>query len=879
MTIACLPLVSALLAVQGPILGQVVDAQGKPVAGAEVALTAGMSREGTVEVVAAIQGDEAGRFSIKSDGLPRPDLALQGILWAFKYGAELALGTDDLLRNDRTDQVHRIVLEAPKPRKVALRDDAGRPLAGARVAPRLVQTEQGRYQGLLIPDLWLDRLAATTDAQGVAHLAALGRQVDLRTVFVAVPGRTRQIMALPYAAGREDVTLTLAAAGRLTGRVEIPGGPSFTPDAAATTVQVWARCESPIGKGRTLVLVPEPVTFEAGPVRVSADGRFETPLALPRNATYRVDVRGLGLAPAVSSWVRLAGKEAAIPPVVARPLRTIQGRVLDRQGQPIQGVLVVQAGGGPSARTDHAGRFKLAGCQPCPSFLVGTKRGFRCQGVAAGESTPSLTLVLRRADEPHEPPVATLPPPVPLDESRDLARRVLAPALAAALKAGDDGAKLWLLRGFRWLDPVELLEHAEKGRFTRGSTSDFLRGEAALGLVARDPEEAVAVAETIADPANKAGTLVDLVDALSASELPRRLALLERAAAQVRAAKLGSNKFFQTGEVAERYLELGQEKQARQLFDEGRALIEALPSEKRTDAGSFLAHLARLDATSPVTLLKNVGPDRWNQRMLANVASRLAFAFPAEAEHAWELLHETTWRRDAGFRICRRLARRDPDRARRLASRFPDPTERAYAWTFLADGLREIDPTAAREALDHAIEEIDALSPREMLDSWDPGPAASILPLVERISPDRVADVFWRAVAHHAGLDDPRRDLGRDQDPIDEVLLLSRYNRDVAATLFAPLDAYLRSASLRGGANDLTTSTILALACIDPRRAVEAVESLPSPRSPDINDPVSWARCQLGELLAMPADRRWLRLWRFHAGCGIAMFEEVYRDL
>ena len=33
------------------------------------------------------------------------------------------------------------------------------------------------------------------------------------------------------------------------------------------------------------------------------------------------------------------------------------------------------------------------------------------------------------------------------------------------------------------------------------------------------------------------------------------------------------------------------------------------------------------------------------------------------------------------------------------------------------------------------------------------------------------------------------------------------------------------------------------------------------------------------ENLAMPPSRRWMRIWRFHSGCGIAMFEESYRNL
>ena len=83
---------------------------------------------------------------------------------------------------------------------------------------------------------------------------------------------------------------------------------------------------------------------------------------------------------------------------------------------------------------------------------------------------------------------------------------------------------------------------------------------------------------------------------------------------------------------------------------------------------------------------------------------------------------------------------------------------------------------------------------------------------------------------------------------------------------------------LRAG-NDLSPSTILAMASLDPRAAVELVERLPKARSLSINDPTNWARQTLADHLAMPPDRRWMRIWRFYSGCGIAMFEEVYRDL
>jgi hypothetical protein len=878
MTAVPVLLILPVLALQPPITGQVVDPGGKPVPGAAVVLSSGMARDGALPVVAGVRTDEAGRFTFKPTEFGNhPEIGQMGTIWVRAEGSDLALGIDDLLRNDRPGQVHRIVLEPAKVRRVTLRDSMNRPVAGARLSPRLVQTGSSRYDGIAIPDPWLDVLSVTTDAQGVAALSSLNRSIDLRTVAITLPGRERHVIPLPYAQGKEDATLTLGVTGRLAGRVEVPAG--IAVPSADIELDVWMRCACPLEKDRTFLLAPEPVRFDAGCVRVGADGRFETPSVLWQGTTYRVVVRRRGFAPGVSNWVRLSGETATIPVVSLQPLRTIEGRVIDRQGRPIAAARVLQAGNGRTAETDSSGRFRLGQARPGPTCLIASCPGFRVNGLAAATSTSPIELTLSRDGKSPERVMATLPPPLPLDESRKLARRVLDPLLKEVLAKGEDGAKLWLLSVVRWIDTPGLLEHIEKTSFARTYASDFLRGEAALGLAAADPDEAVAVAETIIDPASKAGTLVDLVDALPASEHPRKLALLERAAAQARAASLGSKKFFQMGEVAEHWLELGEKDKALALFDEGRTLIKALTPEKRTDAGSFLSHMARVDAVGPLSLLKGVGTDRWNQRTLANLAIRLAFAFPSEAEGTWEQLHEPLWRNFAGLRICRRLARVDPERARRIAARFPDPGDRACAWTFLAEGLREIDRDAARAALDRAIAELDGLPFREGPGVWDPSPAASILPLVERIAPDRVGEVFWRAVTLLPSRDDPRRDLGRDDRLIDEAVLLSRYDREVASTLFRPVRDYVRSLPLRSATDDLTQSTIVALACLDPLGAVGVVEGLPPARSLDINDPTNWARCRLSELLAMPPDRRWLRIWRFHAGCGIAMFEEVYRDL
>src|SRR5207248_6750918 len=105
-------------------------------------------------------------------------------------------------------------------------------------------------------------------------------------------------------------------------------------------------------------------------------------------------------------------------------------------------------------------------------------------------------------------------------------------------------------------------------------------------------------------------------------------------------------------------------------------------------------------------------------------------------------------------------------------------------------------------------------------------PAALILPVVQRTVPDRLDDVFWRAVALHPRLEaDPERGLQYSYIGF-ECTLLARYDRAVAAVLFTPMDAYLRSlAARKGRRNAFNSSHLVAKGCIDPRAALALLES------------------------------------------------------
>ncbi len=499
-----------------PIQGTVVDDQGKPVAGAEIALSPGVARDGSVSIVATTVTDLMGRFRVEDRGVFRSKLYREGAIWAHKPG--LAIGVVELIREDQTDRTHRLVLEPSQARKITVRDAGGNAIKGARVAPRVLETDRTSYLGNSLPDDWLERLSTTTDESGVASLPALTRRIKLRSVRITIPARGGHFVTIPLASANDDVTLTLGESSGLTGEIRDSSGKPI----AGADVEVWVRCGSAFGDQQASYGIPERLRFDSGPIRTDALGSFKTAPVLLTGSTYRTVIRATGHSPAVSDWITLRRESNSLGPIIIRPLRTISGRVVDRQGNPVAGVRIFEPAGGPFTMSDEAGRFRLEGARSGRWFVLAHRAGFRFDGrMVDSAATEPIELILSREHERPGRIMATLPELISLEESRALARRLIAPYRKAATAKGDDAAKFRVLDIERWLNPAGLLEQVQKTRFDLGSSADFLRGRAALALAAQDPEEAAAIAETIADPGRRAGTLVDLVDALPATEKAR----------------------------------------------------------------------------------------------------------------------------------------------------------------------------------------------------------------------------------------------------------------------------------------------------------------------------------------------------------------------
>ena len=138
-------------------------------------------------------------------------------------------------------------------------------------------------------------------------------------------------------------------------------------------------------------------------------------------------------------------------------------------------------------------------------------------------------------------------------------------------------------------------------------------------------------------------------------------------------------------------------------------------------------------------------------------------------------------------------------------------------------------------------------------------PAAMILPIVEKVAPDRLEETFWRAVALI-----PKSDMARERGVVDSRVaetasLLARYDRQVA-DLF--VTQALSSQSL--SRTMYTGPAIRAKASVDPRGAVALIEALPAgdpePR-PGMDRMNSEARNELIMYLIEPAESHWKKVW------------------
>ena len=707
----------------GMVQGKVVDDQGKPVPDVQVISFVPRPLTDTMEPQeVATKTDDGGRFRLAP---PRP---IRGTiypyrLWSYRPGSAIALSLSSRPPVD-------LVLRRPQPRTVKLEGPDGRPVPGARLSPQVL-TVTGRTAD--VPEALAMSLAVTTGPDGQATITYLGggdQLVAVRLTAASIGAQSLQLLENPRGDNPgATITIRLKPTRRLAGRVRNRSGQPV----AGQVVEIWS-------KGGTFLRV-NPVGFPDGPLRTAADGSFRTPENLLVGSSYQVVIRASGFEPILSKWVTIGEQPPLLLPLLQRPLRTIHGRVADRQGRPLPSVEVFQSGDGPertATKTDGDGRFALGGFREGPVFLFARREGFRYFGRLIKPGEEEIAVELIRVSERPAPELRTLPEPIPQEEWRALTWRLLEPCWQAAVAQKDQEAASAVLLNIAAPDPLGVLQKLETEDIVTPRSADQIKWLVVRALARSDLGRAEKVAESIDSPSTRALALMQVADALPVEARDRKLALLARAAVHAKAAKQP----IAVLTIAIHLHDLGETEKAKALAAEyGGAGQGDLVN--RVNCG---LRLARIDPQAALSIAREL-PDRNRpiaNTILWNVAIGLAADNPAEAERVLRLVPREDGRSWLYPAIAWKLALSDPARARRLVDESQQHYDSPQSYLYLAYGLKGRDPAAADEAFWKGMRGIDRLLEEgaEELSTHIGGGVATLLPLVEQIDPTLVPEIF-----------------------------------------------------------------------------------------------------------------------------------------
>jgi hypothetical protein len=852
---------------------------GKPVAGMRVVLF----RPGQSSGV-NVSTDAEGRYSFQS-------LAGKARVWPSEAPSDfvLPLGRDRELEVPAGPaRVEVAVIElsraAPALRGKA-RDEAGRAIAGANIAAEWVMSENGQNAG--------HSTGIIADADGGFALEGLAPGARVK-ITARYHDRATVKPVEAEAGSREplEVVLLPKPVVAVTGRVLGPGGMPL----AGAAVRIRGR-ETAGNRSH----FARPVQLEGNPsIRTGPDGTFRTPRELDRpDHDYQAEVNIAGYHLARTPFVATsAGDIVTLPDVVLRKLkamRAVTGRVVDRDGRPIRGASVSQSGDGPSrtaTTTDDDGRFRLAGFYEGAGLVFAEKAGFRFGGAIVGPGPEPVAMTLARDGEPPLVLLETLPSPMARNEERALARELLEPVLpqsrAGSLGDSGPGAILALAR----VDSARVLAMLEN-RVIANPTPVIV--QVALGQFEDDPRAAIATIASNLDAAKRAQGFLALAQAVPGAGHSRRIVLLDRAfneASRLSSAEI-KLRFFR--EIADHWLDAGDLARATPILREGQAVIAEIPKNDYVyQAEEFAEVLAAIDLPAARVIFERKGntsttpPDKATiHRHLAEAAVRIAAFDPVEAERlVKELVGTNTGDREwARYRIARRMARPDLTRARKLLAMvaeqpenpaFARPALVPYGLGLIASDRAAAEPVVARGLLDEAFAGLTKLA-RAAEGETNPSAAtlmAALLPVVEKIDPERVAERLWLAAScRPLRLQEPSAEAVLS----DAILALraSRYDRAMAAVVVAPVFDRLPVLLDRTDGQAFHDIRVFqVLAAYEPRAISRLIPALPAaarrternPNGYPSVAPEALARLAAARMLGMPIDvRRREATGSFHA--------------
>jgi len=783
-----------------PLRGTVVDAEsGSPIEGVQLSVYGGGFSDKCVTnadgVYDTIVGSSKARIAL--DQVPLPYLYPRTDAFRKKQIA-IELDTESV-------EVPPFGLQKGIALRGVVRDEEDRPVANAWVGASWPHRE-GRTS--MTGSLWV-----RASADGEFVLQPVPQGVAFKICADATTGATQEDVVV--APGDTDaIVLTVVSDVMVTvsGRViDTHGQP--VPD-ARVTIQ---------GRGRTKRDGHHwhaPELDNKWRLTTNEKGQFQIPRPVCRSWSYMFEVEAEGLVShRPSRYINLDAdaRPVVLPDIVMEHAPTIEGVVVDRQGNPLPLVNVYSHYHDGidriTATTDTRGRFRLPGTSPDSPFVFAHGPDLRFQGCYVPTVDRPITMTVTRSDEPPEASCRLAEYRLSDRRRKALLQKLLQPVFDRTRRLEDIDRRtmvLWYLASY---DPQSVLDEL------RDDDSKELRTRALMGLSRM--EEALEVAALMEDPYRRKSEFVRAAD--RETDLSAKQRLLAEALVHSRQTQDPSRRVVGLFHVAERLYDIGQTDAARRLVDEAMVTARKLPRTSWNDhvRGALAGVAAPFGVESALALLE--GADGRLIEGFGNIANKLAAVDPQAAERALDMLPNGSSYAEYAPSVCGRMAATDLPRARAIAAKMAKRTQYPYVFGVMASALSDTDPETARDLLREAFVEIGKRGESRFSRKRTFPYAIALARIAETVDPESLQEYVWRAISQYPPPDDGSAEPEEEiQDKAKLAILLAMYDSqpELRRHLMEAVDEHLV---------ELTPADyqwydrfmITAMALTDPDRAVE----------------------------------------------------------
>jgi len=606
-----------------------------------------------------------------------------------------------------------------------------------------------------------------------------------------------------------------------------------------------------------------------------ARGAFRLQGPVTKGSRYRAIVVPGKFAIAASDAVTAETATAlSLPPITVQRLRTIAGRVVDTDGRPVVGATVLNWGNPAplsSAVTGSSGRFHLEGLPRGTAFLFVDAPGYRFHSTTPSPARSTIELVIRRDDQPPERGIASLSPAISHPEAIELAEKVLKPYSDRMLDPkSDQEARDRVLEVLAQIDPAGAWRKCQAGEALWARDAVRLPVVRDVALTSVDDAEAIAL--TIKNEYWRLSSRIDMADALPADRRDAKVKILGKVALDAREMSNVGRRVYFLMAVARRLIELDRRAEARPLVDEALGLAQTADAAdpRLSHTRQVIGSLARLDLKAALALIPTQGDERTINDLRGLIAQDIAAANPAEAER---LIGQMTWNKSETYvvKTCRRMAPVDLPRARLIAATIKSDVLRGYALGTMAGALAATDHPAARKLLADSFVEFSKAVEKGRGGVWGGQAAATmagaLLPVAERVDPDRLAETIQRILALRwfprsvRDLSITRPDTSTAESMRANAVLaalVSCYDHALARSIAEPILARLRVPLSDVENRFLDRHAVLStLALADPQGTAALVEVIPDLKEERLGQSRDMARLIVAKTLSAPESEFW----------------------